>query len=190
MRLVTRARVVLARHPWIHWLVIGVLASGAGLIVIGQLAGVDAARREWADTRHVYVADHDLSPGDALTVSRVELPLVAIPPAAIDALPPDAVLRRWVDQGEVLVEPDLGSGHGPAALAVAGTVVVPVSDPLVPSAEVGLTVAIYAEGLVLTESATIVHTSDAVVFVAVEPDVAPVVAAAVQRRTASIAFTP
>lgn len=190
MRLAARTRVVLARRPWIYWLVVGLLAAGLGAIVHEQLARVDEARRAWSETRRVFVADRDLSPGEPLAVTSVELPVAALPATAVDELPTDVVLRRSLVRGEVLVDADIGSGRGPAARAGPGTVVVPISDPLVTTAEHGLTVAVYAEGLVLAETATIVDTADEIVFVAVEPTVAPAVAAAVRQRTASIAFTP
>ena len=70
-----------------------------------------------------------------------------------------------------------------------GEVVVPVSDPLLTTAPVGVSVSVYAEGLVLAADAHVVEVVGGVIFVAVDKSDGPIVAAAAQLRTASIVFT-
>ena len=179
----------LARRPWIYWLVVGALAAAVGLGVRAQLVALADARADWADRREVWVADGDHEPGDAAVASLVELPEAAIPPSVIDEMPDPSILRHPVAAGEVLVAGDFVSGRGPAAGADDDTVVVPVADPLVTSAEIGLDVAVYSEGVVLAAEGRIVHTVDDIVYIAVHPADAPLVAAAAQTRTAAIVFT-
>jgi hypothetical protein len=189
MNLLRPVRLALAKRPWIHWLVVSALAAAVGLGVHTRLAAVDRAREEWGDRRTVWVAAQDVAPGEPLDVVRRTLPLGAVPPRAVDDVEPGIIARQHVTAGEPITAVDLVLGVGPAAAADEGSVVVPVSDPFVSSAPVGVRVAIYAEGLVLAPSARIVAVDGDVVFVAVDEADGPIVAAAAQLRTASIVFT-
>jgi hypothetical protein len=179
----------LARRPWVYWVLVAALAGGVGVAVRVQLQALDEARRQWADTATVWVADHDIEPGDSIQARRRQLPLVAVPADAVIDLAAGTVARQRIATGEAIVEVDVAVGRGPAAAAVDGEVVVPISDPLLATAPVGADVAVYADGLVLAADGHVVHVDDAVVFVAVAAGDGPLVAAAAQLRTASIVFT-
>ena len=45
MHVAARARLVLARRPWIYWAVVAALATIAAIAVQGQLASIEAERR-------------------------------------------------------------------------------------------------------------------------------------------------
>lgn len=189
MRIATPVRIFLARHRWIYWLVVAVLALTVGFGVAARTAELDERRASWEETRSVWVAEIDTEPGDLVTAVQRDLPLVAVPTGAVDEVAPSTVARQRLRRGEVVVDADVVVGRGPAAGADDGQVVVPIGDPLLTGADIGLDVAVYAEGIVLAESGRIVHVDGEVVFVAVGADEGPVVAAAAQTRTASIAFT-
>lgn len=164
------------------------MAVAVGLLVQQQMDGVDDARAAWGETRPVLVARHDHRPGDLLVVDTVDLPRAAVPESAMDEVAAGSTARQEVAAGEVVVTGDLTSGIGPAGAVDDGRVVVPVSDPLVVTADIGVAVAVYSEGIVLAADAEIVSVESDVVFIAVGADDAPLVAAAAQTRTASIAF--
>jgi|GEM_PF-1186222 len=182
-------RLIAARHRWIRWVVVGAAALVVGLAVHQQIERVDDARARWTQVRTVLVADRDHESGDALATRAVELPVAAIPAGTVDSVDDGATARRRVGDGEIVVADDLRIGVGPAASAEAGDVVVPVSDPLLATAPVGVRVSVYSEGVVLAERAMIVGVDADVVFVAVAERDAPAVAAAAQLRTASVVFT-
>lgn len=190
MHPVVRVRVFLARHPWWYWIAVAALAIAIAAMARDRLAEVDRTRQEWGASRGVIVADRDHEPGDELRVSTIELPAAAVPPSALETLPPDARLRQRVASGEVLVATDVAHSDGPAARAGPGTVVVGVIDPAAPVDEIGVAVRIVAEGVVLAERGTVVDLNGEVVYVAVDAAGAPMVAAAAQQRLASILFLP
>lgn len=190
MHVAARARLVLARRPWIYWVVVVALAAFVAVVVNGQLSTVSAARSEWGATRTVLVADESLEPGGIIHATATELPIAALPDASLSSLPEHAVLRQRVGIGEVLTDLDVTDSHGPASLAEAGTAVAALSDPLSRGVTIGLRVQVVADGVVLAESATVVDVIDDVVFVAVARSQAPTVAAAAQQGIANLVYLP
>lgn len=185
-----RARIFLARHSWLRWIVVALLATTAGLATHQQLAAVEAERATWGDTVDVIIAARDLSPDEAIAVDTVSVPAAMAPPAALTALPEGARLRQRVTAGEILTDADITAAAGPAASAVSGTAVVAVVDPLARNVAVGLQVNVSSEGIVLADDATIASIADDVVYVAVAERDAPMVAAAAHAGLASLIFLP
>jgi len=190
MQLAARARLFLARRPWVYWLAVAMLALGVAAGVQDRLRAVDEARDRWSTVRAVAVADHDHQPGDALATSSVVLPVAAIPPNALDQVTAGDRARQRIGRGEIVVAVDVIPPAGPAAGADTGTLVVPIVDPLARGVRIGLPVQIVAEGLVLADNATVVEVIDEVVFVSVDPNDAHLVAAAARGDTASLVFVP
>lgn len=190
MHVAARARLVLARRPWLYWALVIVSAAVVASTVHSQLAAVDQARSEWGATRTVVVASRSLEPGDRVDVERIEVPVAFVPPAALDELPVDASLRQRVGAGEILTEVDVSTRPGPAARAPVGTVVVAISDPLARHVPLGSAVQIAADGLLLAERATVTDAIDDVVFVAVAPAVAAAVAAAAHQGLTTVLLIP
>jgi hypothetical protein len=190
MHVAARARLVLARRPWIHWLFVTALAALVAVSVNDRLAAIERERDGWGTTRLVLVADGPLEAGDSVVVRRVELPTAALPDAALSDLAPDARMRQRAADGEVLTSFDVVSRPGPAAGADDGDVVVTVADPLARGVAVGTNVQIVADGLVLADSGRVVEVVDEVVFVAVDEPDGPIVAAAAQQGIASLLYLP
>ena len=190
MHVAARARLVLARRPWLYWALVAALASALAVGVHDQLTSLDEARRNWGSTRTVLVAGRSLEPGDPIETHTVDLPVAAIPPGALQHLADGARLHQRVGVGEVLTELDVTAAPGPAARATPGTVVVALSDPLSRGVVIGLTVQVAADGLVIAETATVVDVADDVIFVAVDASAAPTVAVAAQQGIASLLYLP
>lgn len=188
MNIGARMRVLLARRPWIFWSVVVVLIAVVVSDVTGRLRSLDEARARWERTERVLVASRPLRPGDPVVADVVDLPAAAVPADAVAADPAPRIARQHVAVGEVIVTVDVDVGTGPAAGAEDGQVVVPVIDPVVPSAPVGVEVMVLSEGVVLAERARVVEADGEVVYVAVERSDAPVVAAAARLGAATIAF--
>lgn len=189
MNILRPLRLFFARRPGTYWSLVFVLAVGVGVGVRSQLAAVDDARRQWGDTQTAWVAANDTLPGEPIEAIRRELPLIAVPSNAVSEFDVGTVARQHISTGELIVAADVAVGRGPAAGAGDGQVVVPISDPLLATAPVGVDVSVYADGVVLASDALIVHVDDGVVFVAVDESDGPIVAAAAQLRSASIVFT-
>jgi hypothetical protein len=190
MHVAASARLVLARRPWIYWVVVALLAAGAAAVAHGEMSSIAAERDRWGTTRSVLVASGLLEPGDPLTAELVELPTAAIALGALTEQPVDAVARQRVAPGEVITDLDVASGPGPAALAESGTVVVALSDPLARNVRVNLPVQVVADGLVLADSARVADIVDDVIFVAVARHDGPAVAAAAQQGIATLIYLP
>ena len=56
MHVAARARLVLARRPWIYWAVVAVFAGLAAATVQAHISSVAAERDRWGATRTVLVA--------------------------------------------------------------------------------------------------------------------------------------
>jgi hypothetical protein len=190
MHVASRARHVLARRPWIYWVVVAGLAAVAAAALRGELNSIAAERDRWGTTRTVLVASRLHEPGDPVTADAEAVPLAALPHGALGEIPDGAVVRQRVAAGEVLTELDVHRGLGPAALAEAGTVVVAVSDPLARDVSPGLAVQVSADGVVVADSARVTSVVDDVVFVAVNERDGPIVAAAAQQGAASLLYLP
>jgi Flp pilus assembly protein CpaB len=119
-----RARRAAAR-PLVRRVAIGLLAVATGLVVTSLVASAEAARDRWGRTRPVVVATRDLSPGDTIKVSDVEvrtLPEAAAGSTALREAPTGAVVSQPVVAGEALVGQRLAPDglSGVAALVPAG----------------------------------------------------------------------
>lgn len=190
MHVAARARLVLARRPWVYWAVVATFAALAVVAVENQMASVDAERNGWGTTRQVLVARRHHEPGDLLMADLVELPVAALPTDALVDASASGRVRQRVAAGEVLTAVDIADVAGPAALAEPGTVVVALSDPLARSVVPGLRVDVAADGLLLADSATVADVVDDVIFVAVAERDAAAVAAAAQQGIASLMYLP
>jgi ethanolamine utilization microcompartment shell protein EutL len=193
MHLAVTTRRVLARHPWIFWLVCLAVAAAAASLVSSYVTALDQARRDLGATRTVLVAAVDHQPGDPLQVRRADMPLPLLPPDAVDPAVggvDQAIVRQRVSIGEVVVAADLAAADGPAALAKAGELVVGIVDPLARDVRIGLEVQVVAEGVLLADGARVVGLADDVILVAVDAQAAAVTAAAARTSSASILFAP
>ena len=66
MHAAARARLVLARRPWLYWAAVLLLAGATATVLAAAGGAIDDARRAWGETRRVIVATADLAPGDPL----------------------------------------------------------------------------------------------------------------------------
>jgi len=187
---IARARIFSARHAWLRWGVVVLLAATAGMATHRQLATVEAERAAWGVTMGVLVAVDDLAPGGGISVRTVDVPRAVVPSGALTSLPAGARLRQRVMEGAILTTADITAAQGPAAGAEPGSAVVPIIDPLVRDAAIGLEVQVSSEGVVLADEAEIVSISGDVVFVSVPERDAAMVAAAAQAGLASLIFLP
>ena len=76
-------RRLLARRPWIYWLVVLVIAVLAAGAVRQRVADIDEARRGWGETRSVLVAREDARPGQAIDAEVRDVPAAIVPLAAL-----------------------------------------------------------------------------------------------------------
>jgi Flp pilus assembly protein CpaB len=138
-----RARRAAAR-PLVRRVAVGLLAAATGLVVTSLVASAEAARDRWGRTRPVVVATRDLSPGDTIEVSDVEvrtLPEAAAGSTALREAPTGAVVSQPVVAGEALVGQRLAPDglSGVAALVPAGqrAVAVPLGPMGAPPLSIG-----------------------------------------------------
>ena len=66
MRWMPRLRMFMARRPWLHWVLVAILAAGVAAIVAAELADVRRQRDAWAKTIDVIVAERDVVPGESM----------------------------------------------------------------------------------------------------------------------------
>ena len=187
-------RRLLARRPWIHWLVVFTAALATGAAVRAHVSAVDDARRAWGDAREVLVARADTRPGEALEVEVREVPSAVIPRDALerDASRAQLVARQDVSAGEIVTTIDVGRAGqaGPAALLPDGWAAVPIVEAPAADAPIGARVQIAGDGVVLAADAIVVGYHDDVTLVAVPVDVAAMVAAGAQAGGVALLLVP
>jgi hypothetical protein len=168
-------RRLVARRPWLYWIVIAAAALAAASQVSTRLDDVDDARAAWGTTRTVLVAAEPAAPGEALIVTAVEVPLAVVPAAALAAHDTSSlVARQAIGVGEIVTEPDV-TGGGPLALVPPGWLAVPVIESPPSGASAGDLVRLVSEGVVLAPDAVVAGHHDDVSLIAVPADVAAVI---------------
>jgi hypothetical protein len=185
MPIMPTVRRLVARRPWVQWLVIIVLSLGVAASVADAMAGVEAARRSWETTTTVWIARHDTEPGEPVDVESVEIPS-AIRPEHVATDPHGEVARQTIGRGEIVTTLDLVDERG---LAPVGWLLAPVRESLPSGARVGERVRVTSDGFVIAETGVVVGFVDDVTLVAVPADVAPLLPAA-SSTTLALLRTP
>lgn len=172
-----RVRRLLARRPWIYWLLVALVVTGLAVRVGAYVASVEAARHAWGSTSAVYVATADIEPGAPVAAERREVPAAMLPvrPAAEIG---GAVARQRISAGEIVTVADVVADSGPLALVPPGFLAVPVIESPVSGAAVGDRVQVATDGVVLSADAIVVGHSPDATLVAVPADEAPLLPAA------------
>jgi len=187
-------RRLLARRPWVHWLVVLTAAVATGAVVRAHVSAVDDARRSWGVAREVLVARADTRPGAALEVDVREVPRAVIPHDALnaDANLEQLVARQDVSAGEIVTAIDIGRAGqaGPAALLPDGWAAVPIVEAPASGAPIGARVQIAGDGVVLAVDAIVVGYHDDVTLVAVPQDAAAMVAAGAHAGGVTLLLVP
>jgi len=187
-------RRLLARRPWIYWLVVIVAALACGFTVRQRMGDVDDVRDAWGDAREVLVARRDTRPGELLEVDVRRVPVAVVPVAALKQGAGDGPLiaRQDVPAGAIVTDVDVGrAGHDvPAALLPDGWAAVPIVESPPLGAAVGARVQIVAEGVVLAPDAIVVGYRDDVTLIAVPRELAPMVAAGADAGGVAVLLLP
>jgi hypothetical protein len=143
MWLLPRLRLVLARRPWLYWLVVALCAGIAWLQWSTVQDDAERARRSWGTSRTVLVAIESARAGEALRVELRAYPAAMVPSDAVVDIPAEVVAAREVAAGAMLVPSDLlGTDDIPADWVV---VAVPADDA--PSFSRGQHAAAFANGV-------------------------------------------
>jgi hypothetical protein len=187
MHLLASFRLTVARHPWIYWLAIAIVA---GVVAVGSasaLAGVDAARRSWGQQSTVWVASAAVSPGAPITATTRELPRAVVPVGAARENPSGTIARQRIGAGEIVTIDDVAAA-GSAGLIPRGWVAlaVPGSSQHFTS---GDHLAVYS-GAAFVSAGLVVDEGDSELMVAVPASAAPTLAAALLVDAVTLALTP
>lgn len=186
-----RLRRILVRRPWIHWAIVGFAAMGAAATALDHAEDVDAARRAWGDTATVFTASRPLEPGDEVAFSTVEIPvaLTGDHVASADSLE-GAIARQHIAAGEVISTLDVAPRPGPTALIPDGWLGVPLIESPPSGADVGDSVVIVSDGIVIGDDALVVRHLDGVTTVAVPAEIAPLLPAAAEGGSLTLLVVP
>ena len=187
MRLLPRVRLLLARRPWLYWLVVGLCAAVVWLSVTAAAEGVAAERARWGTSRLVWVTVAPVAAGAPVVAVARDYPQAMVPAAAL-ASEPDGVAAHALAAGEVVVEGDVAADNG---LAPADWLVFAVPAGAGPEVVAGDTVAVFGSGrwwcdgiaAAVADSAVVGRT----VEVAVPPDCAPSLSAQLALQAVTLA---
>lgn len=206
MRWMPRLRMFMARRPWLHWVLVAILAAGVAAIVAAELADVRRQRDAWAKTIDVIVAERDVVPGESM-VGRFfvrAVPIGLAPSTVLTGLPVAAIATQEISRGEMIVEADIAPERSQLALLPSGWLAIRVVDDSDQTASVSQTpsdsrqaqpmfvvgdaAAILADGAIIAPDAIVLGVESGVVVIGVPSDVAGAVARAVSQRSAVIAL--
>lgn len=195
MRWLSRLRWILARRPWIRWLMVFATAGLVAWAIGAQVESLHRARDRWGHTAEVLVATRTLEPGDLVAgaVVRRAYPVALLPAdviAANGSVVDDARAVQRVTPGEVLVDSDIGAVGGPLALLPAGWVAVTVPGDGTPAwVQPGDAAVVLADGHVAADRAIVLSRTDTAIVVGIAAADAATVADAANRRVAVIAVS-
>lgn len=182
MSLLPRLRRLVARRPWIQWVLIAIVAAVVAASVNDAVAELERERGEWGTSATVWIASRNAAAGDPIAAERAEVPAAVRPDGAIDAgeAVHDAIARQAIGRGEIVVDHDVMTTDG--SLAPTGWLVVPVEESPPSGATLGERVQVASDGFVLADEGMVVGFVEGATLVAVPDDVAPLLTAATSAR--------
>lgn len=180
-------RLMVARHPWIYWLSITVVAGMVGLGAAQALADVDAARRSWGEQQTVWVASAATEPAQPIMAEARSVPRAVVPAGAVGFAPKGSIARQRIGLGEIIVDSDI-SATGSVGLIPEGWVAFAV-EATVSHFAVGTHVNAYS-GDQFVAAGLVVDVGESDLMVAIPADAASAMATAVLADTATLALSP
>ncbi len=187
MHVLARVRLMTARHPWIYWIVVLLVAAGVGLGTARAIADVEAARLSWGEQKTVWVASAAIEPGQPVIADRRDVPRAMAPVGALGTAPVDAVARQSIGPGEIITDVDIAAA-GSAALVPEGWVAFVVAAPGKHFAT-GDRLRVYA-GDQLVAAGLVVDSGESDLVVAIPETAAPMMATALLADAVTIGLTP
>ena len=196
MRWMPRMRMLLARRPWLYWLMAGAIAAGVAVAVASAMGEVRRQRDSWGHATTVLVATRDVAAGEALdgAFASRDVPTAIVPPSALTAMPSGATATQRLSVGEMIVGVDVGAERGALALVPSGWLAIDIprtdepTDTARPLFEVGASAVVLADGSIIADDAVVVAVAVDGLAVAVPRDVAARVAQAANQRVAVLAL--
>lgn len=185
MSILPRLRMLLARRPWLYWLIVGMCAIAVWLSVSSAQAQVTQERDSWGTTRDVWVASGPIAAGEVVDAAVAEYPSAMVPPSAVSSLAAGAVAARSIADGEVVVATDVAF----AGLVPAEWIVFAVPLDGAPWLVVGDEVSVFGSGQFWCEGMA-AEIGDATVEIAVPQDCASSVSAQLSLGAVTLARHP
>ena len=180
-------RLMVARHPSIYWLTVGVIAAAVALSTARAMERVDAARRSWGRQQTVWVASAAIEPGEPIRSATRVVPVAVVPVDAVRADPAGTAARQQVGPGEIITDSDVTT-RGIVGLVPDGWVAFAL-QPSVGHYAVGDHLGVYAGGL-LVGAGLVVDAADSALMVAVPAATASAMASAIFADAVTLALTP
>lgn len=192
MRLFPRLRLLLARRPWLYWLVVGLCAAIVWLSVAAAADGVEAERARWGTSQRVWVTESAVAAGSPVVAVARDYPLAMVPTAAVTAAP-NGVAAHDLAAGEVVVQGDVAAAD---RLAPADWLVFAIPAAHGPEIVTGDTVAIFGsgqwwcDGIVMGVNLDDSTIDGGLVELAVPPECAPSLSAQLALGAVTLARAP
>lgn len=188
-------RHALARRPRLYWLVVGLLGLATAVTVSARIAAVDAERATWGEQTTVWVTTRSLAPGDLLggAAEQRTIPAAIAPPGAFHGSSTDSqrdIARQHVGLGEIVVDTDIAPSKGRLALVPEGWLAMAVVELIPSGAEIGATVQLVSDGVVLSTNALVVGRAGEAILLATPADIAPLIPAAAAAGGVSLLLAP
>jgi hypothetical protein len=187
MHLLAWARLMVARHPWVYWLAIAVVAGAVALTSASAIARVEAARRSWGEQATVWMTTSAIEPGQPITATEHAVPIAVVPPGAVPDIPVGTVALQRIGAGEIVTSTDVAA-NAPAGLIPPGWVAfaVPASGDHLST---GDHVDVYAADQFI-DAGLVVDVGESESMIAIPTTAAPAMAAALLADAVTLALSP
>ncbi len=184
MLLLPRLRLALARRPWLYWLFVAACAAVVWSTMASAQSRLDEQRRQWGETRRVWVAAVDIAPGDQVRSTARDYPVAMVTSSAIDDEPVGAIATASIAAGEVLVAADIAATTD--RVLPPDWVVFALAGDNTPDLHPGSPVVVFGSGQRLCDG-LVVAVNDELVEVGVPPECANAVSVQIAAQSVVLA---
>jgi hypothetical protein len=185
-------RRVLARRPWLYWVLVTALAGVLAAATEANLSEVQRARDAWGETTTVLVATGNIAPGQPVAEDARwrEFASAMVPANAVSAHDLPAIARQHISTGEIVTTVDITATDGQLALVPDEWLAVVVAESPRSGATVGNAVRLVSDGVVIAEQALVIGEVDGATLIAVPENVAPLVPVAAESGSLTLLRVP
>lgn len=104
--LAPRWRALVARRPWLRWLMVGLAATAVIVPLQARQRSLDRERARWGEGTPVWVVSADIAAGEPVIARSMTFPRAVVPADVAVDDPTGSIARHDLARGEIVVRAD------------------------------------------------------------------------------------